>query len=767
MKLQMPIKMHLNWIQRYPISVIKIAQVLKLQAQCHLDQAQAFYADAFEEGDRNPEIYHHILNQDSNNVDGYIGLADSLAIQENYNGAIAFYEIALQLDPKGTRIYQKLGQVLVNQRDFQSAVAVLQKAIDMEQQDYLSYYLLGLSLENVSRVDDAVAAYQKAIAQNANHFESLLRLGLLLNQKNNFSQSLEYLQRAQILSVNNAELFTGLGQACLGQGNLEEAFKWCKKATSLAPNSWNAQRYFADTLRKQGRCKEAIEVYELVTTLNPRFPGAYNPLGDLYREQECWEKAEAAYLDFLERTPKHFGACQNLGTVLAAQGKWDAAVEIYQEALELKPNNANLASKLEDVLEKKSIEERHQSVLEKGKKLKDEDQLDNAKKILREAIRIQPDSFDAYFELADVLRKQNEYNESVQNFLDFHKLCPTSHKIYNEYIRINWEKINTEHADDAINACHRSLKVISSGDYGLRLKVNFAIGHIQTCKKLIDKAIDSYKRAAHYSLCFPKYREIKNEIKDNSKESIGPDFFIVGGMKCGSTSMFSYISQHPHVAEALKKEIHFFSTDMDKYKYGLDWYLSHFLPIPQSSGYITGEASPCICQYGVAQRVAEHFPHLKLIVLLRNPVDRALSHYGHNRSWHSQTHDFDSAIDAALNDERLKQPFLSAKNIHEIVECHYIKLGMYAYFLEEWMKFFPQENFLILQSEHFYADLPGTMAQVFKFLNLSDFEVPNYSNKLKGSYSSMKPELRKKLYDFYLPHNRKLEGILGKKIDWE
>ena len=553
---------------------------------------------------------------------------------------------------------------------------------------------MGLSLENVSRVDDAIIAYQNAIAQNAHHFESLLKLGLLLNQKNDFSDALEYLQRAQDLSINNAELFTGLGQACLGQDNLEDAFKWCKKATSLAPNSWNAQRYLADTLRKKGHCQEAIEVYELVTTLNPRFPGSYNPLGDLYKEQECWEKAETAYLEFLERTPKHFNACQNLGTVLAAQGKWDAAIEIYQEALELKPNNANLISKIEDALEKKSIEVRYQRILEKGKKLKDEDQLYDAQIFLREAIRIRPDSFDAYFEIVDALRKQGEYNEPLQLLLDFHKLCPNSHKIYNEYIRINWEKVNTKYTDDAINACHSSLKVISIGDYGLRLKVNFAIGHIQTCKNLIDKAIDSYKRAANYSLQFPKYREIKNGIGDNLNKSTGPDFFIIGGMKCGSTSMFSYISQHPNVAEALKKEIHFFSTDMDQYKYGIDWYLSHFLPIPRTDKFITGEASPCICQYGVAQRVADHFPHLKLIVLLRNPVDRALSHYGHNRNWHSQTHDFDSAIDAALNDERLKQPFLSAKDIHEIVGCHYIKLGMYAYFLEEWMNVFPKKIYL-------------------------------------------------------------------------
>ncbi len=66
-----------------------------------------------------------------------------------------------------------------------------------------------------------------------------------------------------------------------------------------------------------------------------------------------------------------------------------------------------------------------------------------------------------------------------------------------------------------------------------------------------------------------------------------PNFLIIGAEKCGTSSLYQYIIEHPHVLGAIEKEIHFFTYNFDK---GLDWYRSHFYPLAQNSNYITGEA---------------------------------------------------------------------------------------------------------------------------------------------------------------------------------
>ena len=100
-----------------------------------------------------------------------------------------------------------------------------------------------------------------------------------------------------------------------------------------------------------------------------------------------------------------------------------------------------------------------------------------------------------------------------------------------------------------------------------------------------------------------------------------PDFLIIGAQKCGTSSMFAYLNQHPQMKLPDVKEIHFFDLN---YSNGLDWYTSHFPPASLSHRMVTGEASPYYLFHPhVPERVRLHCPDVKLVVMLRNPVDRA------------------------------------------------------------------------------------------------------------------------------------------------
>lgn len=104
-----------------------------------------------------------------------------------------------------------------------------------------------------------------------------------------------------------------------------------------------------------------------------------------------------------------------------------------------------------------------------------------------------------------------------------------------------------------------------------------------------------------------------------------PDFIIIGVQKGGTTSLYSYLTQHPQIAPATQKEIHYFDFNFDK---STDWYCSHFSTSSEGEYLLAGEASPYyIFHPQVPQRIYDLFPQVKIIALLRNPVERAISHY--------------------------------------------------------------------------------------------------------------------------------------------
>ncbi|WP_159790882.1 sulfotransferase family protein [Sodalinema gerasimenkoae] len=129
------------------------------------------------------------------------------------------------------------------------------------------------------------------------------------------------------------------------------------------------------------------------------------------------------------------------------------------------------------------------------------------------------------------------------------------------------------------------------------------------------------KLSRHY----PSLLESRRNNPDFKIKANRLDFIILGAQKAGTSSLYAYMAQHPDIVPALRKEVEFWSW---KFYRGLDWYFAHFPQIPEGSHLQTGEACPGYLDfYETAERLRETLPHVKLIVLLRNPVDRAISHY--------------------------------------------------------------------------------------------------------------------------------------------
>jgi hypothetical protein len=254
-----------------------------------------------------------------------------------------------------------------------------------------------------------------------------------------------------------------------------------------------------------------------------------------------------------------------------------------------------------------------------------------------------------------------------------------------------------------------------------------------------------------------------------------PDFLIIGAQRCGTTSLQRYLIQHPSIAPAFRKEVHYFDKNLKK---GVTWYRTHFPSAPYKHfvtkvlrrQFLTGEASAAYLFYPHApKKVLETVPRAKLIVLLRNPVDRAYSHYQHEVSLKHETLPFDEAIEQEperLRGEREKMLADQSYDSYKYRHYSYLSRGAYADQLALWMKFFSKDQMLILRSEDFFAEPPKTFQKVLRFLDLPLCELGEYKQYNARDYSTMDGATRARLIKYFEPHNRRLRQLVGRNFAW-
>ncbi|WP_293150911.1 MULTISPECIES: sulfotransferase [unclassified Microcoleus] len=254
-----------------------------------------------------------------------------------------------------------------------------------------------------------------------------------------------------------------------------------------------------------------------------------------------------------------------------------------------------------------------------------------------------------------------------------------------------------------------------------------------------------------------------SQVEWNLRRSREPDFIIIGSPRCGTTSLYKYITSHPQILPAANKEICFFSEHFNK---GLAWYQAHFPPPIDAHHFLTGEATPTYLTHPLAaSRLHGCLPKVKLIVILRNPVDRALSHYQMLVRRGTECRTFEKAIDSELQLlAGASETSLADKSYWK--DCHYIYKSLYACSLKQWMNLFPKEQFLILQSEEFYANPAATLSQVFNFLDLPDYQLRDYKQYNGGNYQPANDVVCQRLREYFQQHNQELAEYVQRDFEW-
>ena len=255
-----------------------------------------------------------------------------------------------------------------------------------------------------------------------------------------------------------------------------------------------------------------------------------------------------------------------------------------------------------------------------------------------------------------------------------------------------------------------------------------------------------------------------------------PGFLIVGAQRCGTTSMYRTLSEHPAIVKAvLHKGVHYFDMAYDR---KLSWYQAHFplRAVGRKAGRAAGaeamtfESSPYYMFHPLAAgRIARDLPGVKLLVLLRDPVERAYSAHAHELARGYETEPFARALGLeaerlAGEAERLVADPSYASHSHQ--HHAYRPRGQYIEQLERLEACVGRDRIHVVDSGDFFAEPERVYDGVLEFLGLPDRGYPVFERHNARPRSALPEELRADLDAHFRPYDERLAEWLGEVPSW-
>lgn len=248
-----------------------------------------------------------------------------------------------------------------------------------------------------------------------------------------------------------------------------------------------------------------------------------------------------------------------------------------------------------------------------------------------------------------------------------------------------------------------------------------------------------------------------------------PDFLVIGGQRCGTTSLFRALMEHPQIRRPnLHKGVNYFDLN---YERGEAWYRAHFprrsadqdLRVFDSSGYYMFHPL-------AAPRIAQDLPAIKVIAMVRDPVERAYSAYKHELA---RGFEWEKTFERALELEDLRlagevERMTATPGYASFNHRHhaYRGRGKYAELLQPFIERLGRERVLVIESERFFATPESVYGEIIDFLEIADVAPDTFERYNARPGVGLAASTRAELEDFFTSHDAALAEILGREVVW-
>ena len=621
------------------------------------------------------------------------------------------------------------GKHLELEGKLEQAIACYRQATKLHPENYLYHYQLGTILRQQDKLELAAKSFRLAVAINSNDSWSYHALGEISTKQQDFTSAIKSYQQAIAINPEFSWSHYNLALILQQQKQLKSAQYHYERAVKLDGEFFWSHYFLAEILTEFKQSQAAIAHYQEVVRLNPQFYEAHYLLARHLQQQGDLEAAAQYYYRGIELNRADYNCYYYLGETLIQLQRFSEAISCYEAAISLQPNNLQAYFYL------------GRALIDQG-----EEAIAKYRSLAQEKSRV----FQINFELglAQAWQQLGKFSNSIKCCQRAIKIDPTAELPFRIFQYI---PLDTAEIEPVITFYQQIAKANQTCPL---LWGN--LGDLLTKQSRITEAIDCY-RTSCYENALVKNPQLAELDWQHDKQK-APDFIIIGATKCGTTSLFSYLNQHPKILSPHKKEINFFNRN---FELGIPWYLAHFPAIADSPEFITGEASPFyIYNQQVIARIKQLFPEIKLIAMLRNPVERTISEYYHAANHGLEKRSLEEIIE--IEKERLIVNSRSKAMQH----FGYLLNSIYVENIAKWKDNFSAENILIIQSESLFQDTASVMEKVYQFLGISY----QSSNQLipynVGTYPPIAPETKQKLQEFFIPFNQELEVYLERKFNW-
>jgi len=241
-------------------------------------------------------------------------------------------------------------------------------------------------------------------------------------------------------------------------------------------------------------------------------------------------------------------------------------------------------------------------------------------------------------------------------------------------------------------------------------------------------------------------------------EKFKVDFLVIGVQKSGTSALDFYLRNHSEIGMGNKKELHFFDTDSYFRNSKVDYSIYHNQFTFNQENKIYGEITPSYIYWkNSIKRIKEYNPNIKIITLLRNPIERAYSHWNMSIKKKNENEDFITCIKKQIieiNENRCIQNLPNS----------YVDRGLYLKQIKEVMHHFSSDQLMFIKYEDFLSNQEKTLKKVFSFLNIEGMFNFQFQKKNKFNYSdNITREEKNTLLHFYKDEIKEIEELL----DWD